>query len=116
MHRASRVTEGDERTTLVQSFIPDAPDFVDVSRLQDCRPVDPHEILFSEWARYKAFLSQRRLQRLVDELPYRDDKAMICSELRRAIRDVEEAVLEISDPKEDRLVHYGQDALTDPTR
>lgn len=116
VHRASRVTRGDERTTLVQSYIPDDPGFLDVSRLQDCKPVDPHEILYTEWARYKAFLSSRRLQRLIEDLPYADDPTMICNELRRAIRDVDEAVLEISDPSDSRLVHYGQDALTDPSR
>ncbi len=116
VHRASRVTGGTERTTLVQSFIPDDPGFLDVSHLQDCKPVDPHDILYSEWARYKAFLSGRRLQQLMEDLPYKDDPTMICNELRRAIRDVEEAILEISDPTDARLIHFGQDALTDPTR
>jgi hypothetical protein len=116
VHRANRVTRGSERTTLVQSYIPDEPGFIDVSRLSDCRPVDPPEMLFTEWARYKAFLSARRLQKLIDELPYTGDKTLICTELRRAIRDVEEAVLEISDPAPSRLLHYGQDALTDPSR
>jgi hypothetical protein len=115
VHRASRVTKGDERTTLVQSFIPDRVDFNDVSKLDDCKPVDPHDILFTEWARYKAFLTQRRLGALVENLRFTDDTTYICNELRRAIRDVEEAVLELSDPTPARLMHYGNDALTDPT-
>jgi len=113
VHRASAVSKGTERTTLVQSYIPDAADFHDVSKLDDCKLVDPHDILFTEWARYKAFLSQRKLDRLIEKLPYNIDKNQVCMELRQAIRDVEEAILEISDPGDGRLVHLGQDALTD---
>jgi hypothetical protein len=113
VHRANAVTKGDERTTLVQSFIPDSTDFTDVSKLDDCKLVDPHDILFTEWARYKAFLSQKKLRRLIDELPYTDDKNKICMELRQAIRDVEEAILEISDPSDGRLSSIEQDVLTD---
>lgn len=113
VHRASAVTKGDERTALVQSFIKDEPGFRDISKLDDCKLVDDHAILYSEWARYKAFLARRRLDQLIEDLPYTTDKNLICNELRRAIRDVEEAVLEISDPSEGRLLHLGQDALTD---
>ena len=113
VHRASAVSKGIDRTTLVQSYIPDEENFIDVSRLDDCKLVDPHEILFTEWARYKAFLSQRRLSKLINTIPYTKDKNLICMELRKAVRDVEEAVLEISDPSEGRLVHLGQDVLTD---
>jgi hypothetical protein len=113
VHRASAVTKGNERMTFVQSFIQDSPNFRDVSKLDDCKTVDPHDILFTEWARYKAFLSKRRLERLIEEIEYTDDTSKICLELRRAIRDVEEAVLEISDPSTGRLTHFGSDALTD---
>ncbi len=113
VHRASAVTEGTERTTLVQSFISENPDFADISKLSDCRPVDPPEILFSEWARYKAFLSQRKLHKLMEQLPNTEDKNHICLELRKAIRDVEEAIMEISDPTEARLHFLDSDVLTD---
>lgn len=113
VHRASAVLKGSERTTLVQSYIPDTTDFHDISKLDDCKLVDPHDILFTEWARYKAFLSQRKLDKLIEEIPYNIDKNKVCMELRKAIRDVEEAILEISDPGDGRLVHLGQDALTD---
>ncbi len=113
VHRASAVSKGVERTTLVQSYIPDSTNFNDVSKLDDCKLVDPHDILFTEWARYKAFLSQRKLDHLIEKLPYCLDKNQVCMELRQAIRDVEEAILEISDPNDGRLVHLAQDALTD---
>lgn len=113
VHRATAVSEGKERTTLVQSFISDDPSFVDISKLNDCRPVDPPDILYSEWARYKAFLSQRKLNKLLETLPNSEDKNMICLELRKAIRDVEQAILEISDPNEARMQFLEGDVLTD---
>ena len=113
VHRASAVSKGIERTSFVQSYIPDQEQFYDISKLSDCKVVDPHNILFSEWARYKAFLSQRKLSKLIKDLPYTEDKNKICNELRQAIRDVEEAIFEISDPSEGKLTHLGQDVLTD---
>ena len=113
VHRGASVTKGDERTTLVQSFVPDTPNYADISKLVDCKLVDDPDVLYTEWARYKAFLAQRRLTQFIEEVPFSDDTGMLCQSLRRAIRDIEEAVLELSDSSEGRLVHYGQDALTD---
>jgi hypothetical protein len=113
VHRATAVTEGTERTTIVQSFISDDPNFNDISKLNDCRPVDPPEVLFSEWARYKAYLSQKKLSNLLKSLPNTEDKNYICLELRKAIRDVEEAILEISDPNEAQMHFLEGDVLTD---
>jgi hypothetical protein len=113
VHRASEVTKGDERTTLVQSYIPQDPLFKDISKLDDCKLVDRHDVLFTEWARYKALLSQRKLDHLIQNIPFSEDRFQIVNELRKAIRDVEEAILEISDDSQGRLSYLGQDALTD---
>lgn len=112
VHRANRVETGHERTTLIQSFIPDDPHFIDVSQLNDCKKVDPPEYLFTEWARYKALKAQQKLQILNQSLPYTQDRLKICEELRSAIRDVEEAVLELTDPSDGNLAHFSDDPLT----
>ena len=49
----------------------------------------------------------------MNELPNTQDKNQICMELRKAIRDVEEAILEISDPTEAQLHFLEGDVLTD---
>lgn len=112
VHRANRVDDGLERTTFVQSYIPQSMLRGDISKLDDCKLVDPHEILFTEWARYKAFITQQKLEHLIQNLEFTNDRNTICNELRQAIRDVEEAIFEISDPSEGRLIHFGQDPLT----
>lgn len=112
VHRANRVETGNERTTLIQSFIPGVPNFTDVSKLNDCKKVDPPEYLFTEWARYKAMLASEKLQMMMEQLPYTEDRSEISSYLRTAIRDVEEAIFEINDPSEGVLSHFSDDPLT----
>jgi len=112
VHRANRVETGNERTTLVQSFIPGVPNFNDISKLDDCKKVDPPEYLFSEWARYKALLASEKLKLMIETLPYTEDRSEISHHLRMAIRDVEEAIFEINDPSEGILTHFSDDPLT----
>ena len=112
VHRANRVEAGNERTTLVQSFVPRDANYIDVSKLNDCKKVDPPEYLFTEWARYKSLLAAEKLQQLTASLPYTTDKGEISHQLRAAIRDVEEAIFELNDPSEGALVHFSDDPLT----
>ena len=46
VHRASQVTEGHERTTLVQSYIPDQAEFTDVSKLALCVAISKLYMVF----------------------------------------------------------------------
>ena len=86
----------------------------DISKLSDCEPIDPHDVLYTEWARHKAFLSQRKLDHLIQHLPFTPNKEMICQQLRESIRDVESAIFELSQGPSERLVYYEADGLTDP--
>lgn len=113
VHRANRVSKGDERTALVQSYVPEDLDRYDVSKLSDCRPIDPPDVLYTEWARHKAHLAHRKLARLIDELEFTEDREDICRQLREAIFDVQRAIIEISDESPVQLAHYGRDGLTD---
>lgn len=114
MHRARQVTAGNERTTLVHSYVPADPAWADISRLADCKPVDPPEVLYAEWARHRALRGAAALTQLVDQLPYGADPQPIAAALEAAIREVQAAVVELRDPTPGRLVFYGGDALTDP--
>ena len=114
VHRACKLLKGEERTTLVHSFLPQGLQQKDISKLSDCEPIDPHEILYTEWARHKAYLSSRKLEQLIQHIPFTENKELICSRLRDAISDVETAIVELSHGPSDRLVYYGADGLTDP--
>ncbi len=107
VHRATRLTQRAERITLVNGYVPLSPSVDDVCRFSDLTVVDPHHVLFTEWARHKAWLSMGKLQHLIDNLPYTDDRQTISEHLKRAISDVETAIEEISGNNNGSMIHYG---------
>ena len=107
VHRATRLTRPGERITLVNGYVPLNAAIEDVCRFPDLSLVDPHHVLFAEWARHKAWLSMGRLQTLVDEIPFTDDRQVITDYLRDAIRDVETAIRDINDTGDASMIHYG---------
>jgi hypothetical protein len=47
------------------------------------------------------------LNRLIEELPFTKDKHLIISELKNAIKDVENAISDLSNEDAGNLEHYG---------
>ncbi len=107
VHRGAKLTRPAERITLVNGYVPLNTEIDDVCRFPDLSVVDPHHVLFTEWARHKAWLSMGRLQTLVDEIPFTDDKRVITHYLRDAIRDVETAISDINDTDNASMSYYG---------
>ncbi len=107
VHRGARLTRPGERITLVNGYVPLNTEIDDVCRFPDLSLVDPHHVLFAEWARHKAWLSMGRLQTLVDEIPFTDDKRVITNYLRDAIHDVETAISDINDTDNASMIYYG---------
>ena len=81
--------------------------FPDPCRISDLKIVDPHHILFPEWARHKAWLARGKLDRLIDELPFTDDRKTIVTALKNAIENVETAIADLNDESEPSMIHYG---------
>ena len=107
VHRATRLTQAAERITLVNGYVPLNPSFEDVCRFADLTLVDPHHVLFTEWARHKAWLSMGKLQSLIETIPYTDNKETITAQLKNAIAEVESAIEDISDESDASMIHYG---------
>lgn len=107
MHRATRLTQKAERITLVNGYVSLDISFPDQSRFTDMKAVDEHNVLFPEWARYKAWLSHNKLEALIQELPFTSDRAAICKALREAIADVETAISDIEDTSDNKMLYYG---------
>ncbi|MBT5983788.1 MAG: hypothetical protein HOG77_01085, partial [Thiotrichales bacterium] len=55
----------------------------------------------------KAWLSRGKLNRLIEKLPFTDDKDLIINELKGAIRDVETAIKDLNDSNEGEQNYYG---------
>lgn len=126
MHRARRLTAGQERTTLVLSFAP-----IPVMGVREActklaltyNAVDPLHVLLPDWARYRSWRSacllntwieharkddqlvscaeqaRRNLAACVEQLPYTPERAIICKELFQAVAELRDAVAAAS--KED---------------
>jgi hypothetical protein len=92
---------------MVNGYVPLDTSSPDPSRFSDLKAVDPHGVLFPEWARHKAWLSRGRLDRLIDELPFTNNKDYIIGELRSAIKDVEVAIENLDDESAGASTNYG---------
>ena len=107
VHRATKLTQRAERITLVNGYVPLNSEIEDVCRFKDLSLVDPHHVLFTEWARHKAWLSVGKLQNLIANIPFTDDRQTITSQLKDAIAEVETAIEDINDEGEATMIHYG---------
>jgi hypothetical protein len=109
MHRATALTRKAERITMVNGYVSLDVRFPDPSRFPDIKAMDVHihNVMFPEWARYKAWLSRSKLDALIETLPFTDDRTAICAALRTAIADVEAAIADIEDTSESHMIYYG---------
>ena len=107
VHRGAKLEQPFDRVTMVNGYVPLNLDSVDTSRFFDLKTVDPHQLLFPEWARHKAWLSKGKLNRIIEELPFTDDRELIINKLKSAIEDVETAIKDLSDSSEGEQNFYG---------
>jgi hypothetical protein len=107
VHRGAKLKKEFDRITMVNGYVPLDTFYNDPSRFLDAKSLDSHELLFPEWARHKAWISRGKLNRLIEELPFTKDKHLIISELKNAIKDVENAISDLSNEDAGNLEHYG---------
>ena len=107
VHRAAKLNAVGERITMVNGYVPLQTDAIDYNRFNDLKVIDPHHLLFTEWARHKAWIAQGKLERLIDELEFTDDRQLIINQLKQAVVDVETAINDLSDDAEVTMIHYG---------
>ena len=107
VHRATKLEAISERITMVNGYVPLHTGSPDPCLFSDLKIVDPHHVLFPEWARHKAWLARGKLDRLIDELPFTDDQDAIVAALKDAIQEVETAIDDLKDETEPTMIHYG---------
>jgi hypothetical protein len=107
VHRGAKLKKVFDRVTMVNGYVPLDTSSDDISRFLDVKSVDPHELIFPEWARHKAWIARGKLDRLIKELPFTKDTTLIISELKSAIKDVENAISDLSSEDSGDQKHYG---------
>lgn len=90
VHRATRLLQRAERITVVPGFVARDLNFPDATGDQVTTWGEPGQI--AEFARHKAWLARRKLDRLVDQMGPTAAPETLCEELRRSIADVNDAI------------------------
>jgi hypothetical protein len=107
VHRGARLNRPAERITMVNPYIPRDTAWPDCCTVEPLKRVDPQNVVFTEWARHKAWLTRGRLDRLIAELPFTDDRAAIVAALKAAVADIDAAIRDIESDKPLGRWHYG---------
>lgn len=95
VHRGGPLTAEAERITMVNGYVALDPERDDQSRSADLIGVDDPLCLYAEWAKFAAWRSRGRLDRLIADLDFTDDVHAVTDDLEAAIADVAQAVAEM---------------------
>ena len=107
VHRGAKLKEIFDHITIVNGYVSLDTISYDPSRFSDIKVVDLNHILFPDWARHKAWLTRGRLDPLIYELPFTDDRQLIIDELKHAIQKVEAAIFDLADDMQGALSEFG---------
>jgi len=106
VHRAGPLDELTERISMVNGYVALDPSREEQSRSADLIAVDDPECLFTEWAKFAAWRSQGRLNRLIDGLAFGASPEAVADQLDAAVAEVTRAAAEMRAGARD-LDHYG---------
>ena len=106
VHRAGPLFSPGERISMVNGYVSLDAGADRQSRTVDLIGVDPDGVLYTEWAKMAAWRSAGRLQSLIDELPFTDDKQEVIAQLEAAIGDAQRAITDMRAGERD-MIHYG---------
>ena len=106
VHRAGPVTELTERISMVNGYVALDTTRDEQSRSADLITIDDPNALYAEWAKFAAWRSQDRLNRLVDDLAFDADPRSVADRLDDAIADVARAAAEMRAGARS-MDHYG---------
>jgi len=106
VHRAGPLRELTERISMVNGYVALDRSRDEQSRSADLIVLDDPEALFTEWAKFAAWRSHGRLERLIDELAFASDPEAVAAELDAAVAEVAQAAAEMRAGAR-QLDHYG---------
>jgi hypothetical protein len=106
VHRAAPLERRGERTTFLVSYLAADLGLADPTHIRDFTGMDPAHIVYPEWARHKAWMARAKLDRLIDDIPFTDDRTVLVAALKDAVSDIETAIADISDETPGRMMEY----------
>ena len=95
VHRAGPLNQLAERTTFIICYVASDLSLPEVDTLRPYTTMDPPHIVFTEWARHKAWLARARIDRLLEELPFTDDRQRLIAALEDVRAELDTAIEDI---------------------
>ncbi len=95
VHRGGPLSDLAERITMVNGYVATDTSIGDQSRSADLIGVDDPEVLYTDWARFAAWRSRDRLDRMIDSLPFGLTPDDAATTLESAIADVQRTIDEM---------------------
>ncbi|MEM7272533.1 MAG: hypothetical protein AAF547_05585 [Actinomycetota bacterium] len=95
VHRAGPLTAPGERISMVNGYVATDTSRDEQSRSVDLIGVDNPLLLWAEWAKMAAWRSKGRLETLIDDLPFTEDRDLVIDRLEQAVADVNRAIAEM---------------------
>ncbi len=106
VHRAGVLKEAAERITMVNGYVAVDTTLDEQSRTRDLVAVDDPVCLYTEWARHAAWRTRGKLDSLINELEFSDDREKAIAALENALQEANAAIKDMREA-EGKLEHYG---------
>ncbi|MEL7156205.1 MAG: hypothetical protein AAFN30_06355 [Actinomycetota bacterium] len=106
VHRAGPLAAAGERISMVNGYVALDTTLDEQSRSADLIGVDDPQLLWAEWARMAAWRTRGRLDALIDELEFTDDRDAVIERLAAAVDDANRAIQEMG-AGPGTTAHYG---------
>ena len=107
VHRATQLNKLAERTSFIVSYVASDLDLPETIVVRDYTTMDPAHIVYPEWARHKAWLARAKIDRLLEQLPFTDDRSVLISALEDVRAELDVAIEDIKDESVSYLHRYG---------
>ena len=108
VHRAAPLNKLAERTSFLVSYVAADLSLPETNVIRDYTTMDPPHIVYPEWARHKAWLARAKIDRLLEELPFTDDRQILIRALEDVRSELDTAIEDIRDERTSHLRRYGE--------
>ena len=107
VHRAAPLGTLAERTSFLVCYVAGDLDLPEANVIRDYTTMEPAHIIYPEWARHKAWLARAKIDRLLEELPFTDDREVLIAALEDVRSELDVAIEDIRDESRSFLRRYG---------
>lgn len=106
VHRGAPLHQPGERISMVNGYVSTDTSLDDQHRHKDLTVIDPPELLYAEWARHTAWRTKGKLDTLLKELQFSNDRLLVADQLEQTLVDIHQAIVDMRDTGNREMHHY----------